>query len=452
MEMIKKGHLNFLMDGCAGSSGKGKMSSFIVKNEEVDYLVTSNSANASHTVVEDGKEFVFKVLPSASLHWKKLKKVFITSGSSFEVSALLKEIEMVGLPREMVKISPRAGIITRIDMDFESGLCDLDGNYYSVRGDGTIKTGTTASGSGSVLAKKTVRNKTLVVASMIPEIADMIADVDLEILNMHAKGMTGFFEIGQGYPLSNNHSTFAPYTTSRNVTVSSALNDAFLPPYLVGNVIINFRTYPIKIHSFKYIATEDYVYTHNFLEYGMSTNEFEKYIRDIHCPFHDIKKDGGIITVNVKKGSQLSWFEKDDVKHDAIKSYSGDFYHDQEEISWEMLNDRLENTPAEKIFECTTLTKLPRRIAEFSLVNLYDAIIHNHGGHKTFVTMNFANYVDKTLVDVKGEKDCVTDKFVAWSENNVQIVIDELKEEFGFDIKYALIGTGAETDSMIKLI
>lgn len=476
-KLLKKGHLNFLMDGSFGSSGKGKMSSYLVSNpneEKVDYLVTSNSANASHTVIENGKEYCFKVLPSASIHHESLIGVYITSGSSFDVESLFKEIEMIGISHNKVFISPRAGIITQLDKDFESGKCDLDGTYFHTIGDGTTKTGTTASGSGSVLAKKTVRNKTLVVASDIAELDHMISAVDNDILQLHHEGKTGLFEIGQGYPLSNNHPLFAPHTTSRNVTVTAALNDAFLPVYVAGNVILNFRTYPIKIHSKRYISTEDKVMKYVVSETpdksgGLKvdqwienrTNELElltpvrlalvmKRIEAYHHPYHKVTKvSPSLIEVKIAVGEALSWDEvqSGDFKYEVKESNSGDFYPDSEEISWEELSEK----SGQKVFECTTLTKLPRRVATFSKMNVTDAIIHNHAGHETFITMNFINYVDSDMTDRTGLTENITTKTYDWIEENMSGIITGFKSS-GINVELALLGTGAETNSMIDLL
>lgn len=437
--MFMKGKINFLLDGNAGSSGKGKFSEYLVDTENVDFLITSNSANASHTVVKDNKEYVFKALPSGSIHHEKLKAIYIVDGASFEVSALLKEIEMTKIPREKVKISPRAGIITQIDKDYEAGICSLDGEYSEKVHNGTVKTGTTASGSGAVLAKKVLRNSTLTTAKDVQEIADMIcSDISEEIMEMVDNGLTGFFEIGQGFPLSNNHKLFAPYTTSRNVTVSSALNDAFLPPYVSGNVIINFRTYPIKIHSAKYKAIED-------AEFDYTSNVSYSDIFKNHTLFNPIKDRVHCKTVEIKKGDFLSWFEKDTVKHEVIESPSGDFYPDQKEISWEELNKALGNDNNE-IFECTTLTKLPRRIATFSKANMNDAIAHNRTGHEIFVTINFANYVDKTLYKSTSVED------INQSEAMSEWINQNLVHNNLFDFKLALIGTGEDSKDIINLL
>lgn len=63
---------------------------------------------------------------------------------------------------------------------------------------------------------------------------------------------------------------------------------------------------------------------------------------------------------------------------------SGPGYHDQQETTWEAIGQ-----PA----ELTTVTKLPRRVFEFSHEQLKQAHWHCGQYYKTFVFLNFANYV-----------------------------------------------------------
>lgn len=384
---FKKGKVSFVMDGAAGSSGKSLISSFLVENsDKVDFLLSSFTPNASHTVSnDDGSEFVFKIFAGGSQFHEKLKVVYIVDNSAIELDTLKKEMEYLGIPRSKVRISPRCAIVQQIDKDFEAGLCDLDGRYFSKDelGDGTVKTGSTCSGSGTVLAKKTVRNKTLVLAKDIPELKDLLYSMD-EIVNRLEAGECGLYEIAQGFPLSMNHHRFAPHTTSRNVSITNALNDAFLPPSYAGNVMINWRTLPIKIHSKKYKCKET--------------------------------------------GSFLTWDEvvsRDASKYEVIKSYSGDFYPDQKEISWEEVT-RMAGSE-KKIMEVTTLTKLPRRIATFSKINLDEAIKFNNTGHRTYLTINFTNYVASGMAGARKWSDVPDEdkaRIKSWLELNIYPVLE----------------------------
>lgn len=399
---FKEGLINFLMDGQHGSSGKAKMEAYLTKHYSGKaplIAISSNTPNASHTVVDEGKEIVFKALPSACFYPEKVDLVYINNGAGFEVDNLFREIEETGISRDKIRISPLAMVVTEDDADLERGVKDLFGNDLVDRNDGTVKTGSTCSGSGAVLAKRALRNKTLVLAQDVPELEDMIDhDYPYSLMRELDAGATALYTIAQGFPLSNGHPGMYPYVTSRNVTVTHALDDAFLPVIYAGNVFINFRTYPIRIHDKKYRSLE--------------TGEF------------------------------LVWDEKeamDESEYEVVDSFSGHFYEDSKELTWEEITE-LSGSDT-KLFECTTLTKLPRRIATFSTINLIDAISINRTGHKVFLGINFANYVDNEMSFRTSE---TTEKFDEWLDKYVTPVL-----ESNSDVELMLIGTQAGTDDMI---
>jgi adenylosuccinate synthase len=404
-----KGKVSFVIDGAAGSSGKSLISSFLVKHSnKVNFLVSSFTPNASHTVIDDdGSEFVFKIFCGGSQYHEKLEAVYIADNAAIELNTLVKEMAYLKIPKHKVRISPRCAIVNQIDKDYEAGLCSLDGDYYSedeLR-DGTVKTGSTCSGSGTVLAKKVVRNKTLMLAKDVPQLKDMLYDMD-EIINRLEAGQSGLYEIAQGFPLSMNHHRFAPHTTSRNVTVTNALNDAMLPPKYAGNVMINWRTFPIKIHSKKYKSIE--------------TGEF------------------------------LTWDEvqSGSVPYQEIQSYSGDFYPDQREMTWDEIT--INSGSHKKIMECTTLTKLPRRIASFSKENLREAIKFNDTGGKIYLTINFTNYVVASIYGLRDHKQMTEEQIVKlrnWYDDNIKPVLEE--EQFK-DVSIKYFGTGAKIEDRIR--
>ena len=392
MKLFIPGTLTFVLDASFGSSGKGKLSAFLTKNhEEVSFLVTTNSANASHTVVDGDKKVVFKALPSGSFYHERLEKVFISPGASFKIEDLLNEIELTGIPKTKVMIHPLASIITDLDSSFERGEADLDGRFLAESHSGTINTGSTCSGSGAALAKKVLRRNPSL-ACHHQEIADMIGVTEIAIMDLLGKGKSGLFEIGQGFPLSLNHHRFAPHTTSRNVTVSAALNDAMLPPVCAGPVILNFRTFPIRINSKKFIAPD---------------------------------------------GSHLTW---DDVKagkpHRVRQSYSGNWYPDQVETDWETVESKSGGVIDDSI-KNTTLTKLPRRIATFSRQNMLEAILYNATRYGTFLSINFMNHVSNAVTGLRNAGGVLGDEKVgAWVSDN----IGDLSNAVAF------YGTGQATD------
>lgn len=408
-----RGKLSVVLDQAYGSSGKGRIGSFLMKYAKgsCKFVCNTFSNNASHTIVHRHDEenrphekYVYKGLSScahAMDEWG-IEKMYIGNGAVLDLESFLFEIKLSGIQPHQLGISPLAGISTELDKAYEKGFISLEDSELPKDGkqnhDGTISTGTTASGSGSVRARKVMRNKNLVMAKDIPELEPYICDVHHEIMDRLDAGQSGMMEIAQGFSLSQGLPQHFPYTTSRNCTVSAGLDDMMLPPSIVGNVCINCRTYPIRIHDKKYFAKDD--------------------------------------------GRHLTWDEvqKGEIEHEVINSYSGDWEDDQEEISWEDMTE-IAGSP-ELLMEQTTLTKLPRRIATFSKKSLVDCIRINNTTGKVFISVNFANYVDWSIY----RKTIMTQKVEKWLVDNIIAPTKYMK-----NVQLAYIGTSEFTEDTIVM-
>lgn len=392
--LFRKGKLTFLMDGQAGSSGKGKTASYICeKSNEWQFACNTFSANAAHWVkLDDGKKYLYRALNSCAYNVDKYEKLYVGPGSIIETSALLQEIEENNIPAHKIGISPMAVIIQDADVYYEKGLRGFDGEEATHAG--TMLSGSTCSGVGAAAARRLLRGPRTKLAKDDPLLNSFLCNVSEEIVSRLDRGQSGLFEVAQGYQLSMMHQKFYPFTTFRNVTTSQAMSDMMLPPVYAGPVILNFRTFPIRINSNKYIAED---------------------------------------------GRHLTWDEVNaGVKHKVFMGYSGGWYDDQKEISWDDLT-RMSRSPF-PIMEITSKTKLPRRVATFSFENLNDAARYNITGHGLFISLNFADYVDYEMFGVNA-CDKITDVFNDWLVNNLgPQYLDHL----------ILIGTGPRMGDMIE--
>lgn len=394
------GKLTFVMDGQFGSSGKGKISSFIGETNKGKFTFACNafSAQAGHWVkLKDGRTFFYQHLNSIAYNHDLYEKMYIGPSACIELPALLREIEENKITPDKLGISPLATLITSPDMDYEKGLKAFDD--FGMKGDstpnhhGTAKFGSTCHGVGSATARKILRRPSVVCMRDIPEVQPFLCDVSAEIMERLNNGESGLCEIAQGFPLSLNY-RFFPYCTSRNVTVSQALSDMFLAPKFAGPVVINLRTFPIRINSNKYVG---------------------------------------------KDGKHITWQDiENGVEHTVFEGNSGSWFPDQEEITWEQLTEL--SGSKEKIFEITSVTKLPRRVATFSQENLREAIAFNDTGYEPILSVNFANYVDAEMTGVQ-DQEKLTPKFKKWLLDNFDGLLP--------NIRY--IGTGALTEDTIEL-
>lgn len=388
---FEPGKLSIIMDGGAGSSGKGKIGSYVCENaNNFTFACNTFMPQAGHWVrLKDGRTFFYQTLNSCAYLNDKIDKIYIGPGAMIELPAFWREYEENGLKPHQIGISPITSILTEADRDYELGLVDLHGNPIEQH-DGTMKYGSTAHGCGAARAKKILRKG--LVARDIPELSQFICDIPTEIMNRLDRGEAGLLEIAQGYQLSLNTNMY-PYTTSRNCTVAAALDDMMVPPVYAGNVLINFRTYPIRICNYKYLDAMG-----NHLTWG-----------------------------EVQEFDQIGW------PYEKVEYDSGPGYADQKEITWAELN---KSSGADRdLTELTSVTKLPRRVFTFSKQNLKEAIRFNKTGGKIYLSLNFVNYLDAS-VEGKTKGVASHPKVLSWLYENI---FKDLPQ----DVELKFLGTGA---------
>jgi adenylosuccinate synthase len=398
--LFKPGKITTLLDGTFGSGGKAKMASYVVENSDNwTFACNAFAPQAGHTVVlNDGKKYFYQTLNSCAYRPDRFDKMYIGPGGMIELPAFFRELEENKVPHSKIGISPSTAILQEKDAAFERGEVDLDGRKK--KSEGTTMKGSTCHGVGACSTRKILRRKDALYAKDIPELKEFLCDVPNEIITRLQKGESGFGEIAQGFPLSLNHQFFCGYTTSRNVTVPQFLSDMFLPTRYAGPVIINFRTFPIRINSNKFVG---------------------------------------------KDGKFLTWSEiESGIPCDTIKGNSGPFYPDSKELTWDEVTAL--SGSKEKIFEITSVTKLPRRVATFSKQSLKESLMFNDTGDDMYVTVNFMNYVDPEVLGKGGDKIILTPKCKEWIKDNIDSVIT------GTNAKLLLVGTGPTTDNAVLMI
>jgi hypothetical protein len=400
------GKLTILMDGGAGSSGKGKLGAFVAAHaDNWQFACNTFAPQAGHWVKnDDGGSYFYQTFNSCAWMSDRYEKLYSGPGSTIELAAFWKEKEQNNIPSHKIGISPVASILQDIDGKFERGLVDFDGKDRDNIDHSLAKTGTTAHGCGANRARRVLRRPEAKYARDIPELKEFICDTPSEIMSRLDRGQAGMLEIAQGFQLSYLLPNFFPFTTSRNCTVAAGLDDMMLPPIYAGDVILNYRTFPIRISSFKYIG-----------EGGK------------HLTFGEVKQ-----------------YEAEGKSYEIFKGNSGPGYDDQEETTWEEIT--INSGSPTPIMEMTSVTKLPRRVFTFSRKNIEQSIRHNRTGGKVYVAINFANYVDYSLT---GKRQCL---FKYFSSANSDIFAKWLNKNFtclGADVVF--FGTGEKTDDYIMI-
>jgi len=394
--LFNPGKLTTVMDGGAGSSGKGKLGSFICQNaDNWQFACNTFAPQAGHWVkTDDGKKYFYQTFNSCA-YLDNYEKLYIGPGSIIELPAFWREIEESNIDKSKIGISPVVAILQDIDAAFERGEVDLDGNEID-GGEGTMLHGSTCHGVGAARARKILRRPNTKLARDIPELKEFLCDVPSEIMRRLDQGQAGLLEVAQGFQLSYGLSQFYPHSTSRNCTVAAGFDDLMVPTKYAGQVIINFRTFPIRISNKKYIG-----------------------LNGEHLTWDDIEKD---------------------VPHEVYEGNSGPGYKDQVETSWDAITK--ESGSPEKIIEMTSVTKLPRRAFTFSKKNLVDAIRHNDTGNDIHISVNFADYIDYNIKGKRGPMSEISNKLRSW-------IVDNITSELPRNTKLSFVGTGPLSDDTI---
>jgi adenylosuccinate synthase len=232
--MLTSGKVNFIIDGQWGSTGKGKLAGFLALHNDISAATADFQPNAGHTWKSDtGEEVVTSFLPSSLVN--KSCKLYLNAASTIDVDKFLLEMERYadyGISDRLM-IHPKAGVIHSSDVRLEK--------------DSLSRISSTMKGSGAALCRKVLRSASL--AHDEPRLSRWIGDT-VKAVHGHVRvGNTVLAETAQGFDLSLNHGHAYPYTTSRDVTTGSCMNNVGIPPQMVGRVYGSLRTLPIRVGS-----------------------------------------------------------------------------------------------------------------------------------------------------------------------------------------------------------
>jgi len=261
-----------------GDEGKGKV--IDVLTEEADILVRFQGGhNAGHTVVVDGEEFIFHLIPSGLLHQGKVG--LIGNGVVVDPEALLEELGRLrarGIDVERaVKISDQAHVI----FPYHKRLDALEEATRAGR------LGTTGRGIGPCYVDKAARSGIRIADLCNPEVFAQTLRGTVQEKNrllqalyheppmsyeellarytdyakriaphvVHgarflreaiAQGKRLLFEGAQGTMLDLDHGTY-PYVTSSSATAGGACTGSGVPPTAIDRIIGVVKAYTTRV-------------------------------------------------------------------------------------------------------------------------------------------------------------------------------------------------------------
>ena len=382
-----------------GDEGKAKMIDYFALNADI-VVRYQGGANAGHTVVVNGKKYIFHLVPSGILHENKV--CIIGNGLVLDPLQLIEEINKLELEGIEVKnrllISDSAHLILPYHKVFDSAMEELRepklgtthrgiGPCYS---DKCLRIGIRV---GDIFDEKTLKEKVeLILKFKNPQLEKIfnkqpykVEDITgiLSVFKKKAGKMIAntenylhsaikdrkkiLLEGAQGYGLDIDHGTY-PFVTSSSTTIGGALLGSGLNSFDIDNVIGIVKSYTTRVGEGPF-PTEDRGNDGDRLrvngkEFGSTTG------RPRRCGWFDLEflkhscRINGFTSLALTKLDVLSGFKKIKVavgyEHKGKKSNQRQFMIDNVKPVYEELDGWQEDLSKVKTFET-----LPSRAKDY---------------------------------------------------------------------------------------
>jgi adenylosuccinate synthase len=226
-----------VVGGQFGSEGKGKIAAFITRREKIDICVRCGGPNSGHSfVTQDGVRNLVRQVPTGFV--RPETRLLIPAGALVDLKVLDSELQTFSL-HSRVGVDRNAMIIEEMDRRNEQELCLRERLSSTLCGVGSAVARRALRGTGVRLAQD--------VAPQISWLAPLLTDVSEETNQALDDGKKVLVEGTQGFGLSLYHSHEYPKATSRDTTAAGFLSEVGLSPRLVSEVVVVFRTFPIRV-------------------------------------------------------------------------------------------------------------------------------------------------------------------------------------------------------------
>src|SRR5437667_2623865 len=227
-----------VVGGQYGSEGKGKVSAFITKQEDIDICVQCGGPNSGHSLVDEyGKTIVLRQLPTGFVNPRT--RLLIPAGALIDPLVLQREIDFLKLPPGRIGIDSKCFIIEEKDREREEALGLYDRLSSTLCGVGAAQSRRVLRGEDARLVRDVNREH--------PWMSQYLTDVSEEVNTALGRAKKVLIEGTQGFGLSLYHSDHYPKTTSRDTTAAGFLSEVGVSPRLVTEIVVVFRTFPIRV-------------------------------------------------------------------------------------------------------------------------------------------------------------------------------------------------------------
>lgn len=227
-----------VVGGQFGSEGKGKISAFITLRESINICVRCGGPNSGHTFVsEDGKNIILRQLPTGYVN--PGTRLLIPAGALIDPLVVKKEMESFGIHPSRVGVDGKCFVIRESDREAERALRLRERLSSTLCGVGAAVSRRVLRGADAKLARDVVGEYPWLEALLtnVSEEVNEAVDFDKKVL----------IEGTQGFGLSLYHSEYYPHTTSRDTSAAGFLSEVGVSPRLVTEVVVVFRTFPIRV-------------------------------------------------------------------------------------------------------------------------------------------------------------------------------------------------------------
>lgn len=327
-------NITIVIDGQAGSCGKGKICAYLAKRDEYSLSTNNWSSNAGHTYVEDnGEKIVVSHLPIAMINPNC--KLVLNAGCIITPEILFQEIrkykKIIG--DRKIYIHPRAMIILEKHREEEKRI---------------IRSGSTFKGCGSAQAEKIMRNPNIILANEyfknLPNDLKNVIEITDTAKIMNEWNDKILIEGAQGQDLDINYGLDYPNVTSRMCSSSQLIADAGLSPFKVKDIYMIIRPYPIRISNKTDIG--EAIYSG---DYAGSTEITWNDVRD-RCRCNIDLEEYTTVTKKTRRVFEMNW---DRLKYNVmINQPTQIVLNFAQYIDW-------------KAYRCKSYDKLPTKVKEF---------------------------------------------------------------------------------------
>jgi len=227
-----------VVGGQYGSEGKGKVSAFITKQENIDICVRCGGPNSGHSLVDEyGKTIVLRQLPTGFVNPRT--RLLIPAGALIDPFVLREEIDFLKLPPGRIGIDRKCFVIEEKDREKEQALGLRERLSSTLCGVGAAQSRRVLRSEDARLARDVSRE--------LPWLGQYLTEVSDEVNTALDREKKVLIEGTQGFGLSLYHSEHYPKTTSRDTTAAGFLSEVGVSPLRVTEIVVVFRTFPIRV-------------------------------------------------------------------------------------------------------------------------------------------------------------------------------------------------------------